>query len=70
MAFLPSWEAPNLFLMYRTYKYHKLLKRFFPQYVTDGLHNIWIVKPCYNARGFGVHCVDSTKEILANGKKP
>ena len=24
----------------------------------DGQRNVWIVKPCYNARGFGIYCID------------
>jgi len=25
----------------------------------DGVRNVWIVKPCYNARGFGIYCIDN-----------
>ncbi len=59
-----------MYLIYKICKYHRLLKETFPQYATDGVRNIWIVKPSYNARGFGIYLIDSMKEILANGRKP
>jgi hypothetical protein len=42
-------------------KYHHLLIEALPQYAkgVDGDHNAWIVKPCYNARGFGIYCIDN-----------
>jgi hypothetical protein len=63
------WEPPSLYLIYKVCKYHKLLKRTFPQYIIDGVRNIWIVKPSYNARGFGIYLIDSMKEIMQNGRK-
>jgi Tubulin-tyrosine ligase family len=64
-----TWEAPSLYLLYKVMKYHKLLKETFPQYVNDGTRNIWIVKPSYNARGFGIYLIDSMKEIMQSGRK-
>jgi len=57
--YLSSWERPTLLLIYKIIKYHKLMKESLPQYSTDGTRNIWIVKPCYNARGFGIYCIDN-----------
>jgi hypothetical protein len=54
-----NWERPRLLLIYRIMKYHKQLKELLPQYSTDGTRNVWIVKPCYNARGFGIYCIDN-----------
>lgn len=58
-----------MYLIYKICKYHKLLKKTFPQYMIDGSRNIWIVKPSYNARGFGIYLIDSMKEIIQNGRK-
>lgn len=57
--FFSSWERPTLLLIYRVFKYHQRLKQALPQYSLDGTRNIWIVKPCYNARGFGIYCIDN-----------
>lgn len=54
-----GWEKPSLYLMYRVAKCHAQMKKYIPQYQTDGVHNVWIVKPCYNARGFGIYCIDN-----------
>lgn len=58
-----------MYLIYKICKYHKLLKQSLPQYSIDGSKNIWIVKPSYNARGFGIYLVDSLKDLLQSGKK-
>ena len=59
-----------MYLIYKVCKYHKLMKATFPQYsAIDGLRNIWIVKPSYNARGFGIYLIDSMKELTQSGKK-
>jgi len=60
------WERPSLLLIYRIYKYHKLMKQAIPQYSTDGINNVWIVKPCYNARGFGIYCIDNCLSEFKN----
>ena len=54
-----------MYLIYRIIKYHKALKSLLPQYSTDGTQNVWIVKPCYNARGFGIYCIDKMLEFQA-----
>jgi len=51
-------------MIHRLVKYHRLLKQHFPQYKVDGTRNIWIVKPSYNARGFGIYCIDSVKDLF------
>jgi hypothetical protein len=57
-------------MVWRIVKYHKKLKREMPQYRVDGTRNIWIVKPSYNARGFGIYCIDNCKELFNNtGRK-
>jgi hypothetical protein len=56
---LSSWERPSLYLIYKIIKCHKLLKQHLPQYKTDGVRNVWIVKPCSAARGFGIYCIDN-----------
>ena len=45
--------------IYKVMRYHLSLKRAVSQYRTDGVNNIWIVKPCYNARGLGIYCIDN-----------
>ena len=35
----------------------------------DGTHNVWIIKPGYNARGIGVHCFNTLKEAHSYGSK-
>jgi hypothetical protein len=58
-----------MYLVYKIYKYHKLLKQNLPQYKIDGCKNIWIVKPSYNARGFGIYLVDNLKDLMSGAKK-
>jgi tubulin monoglycylase TTLL3/8 len=38
------------------------MKRFISQYIIDGTRNVWIIKPCYNSRGFGIYCIDNVLE--------
>ena len=64
-----GWVRPNLHLIYRIIKYHKMMKRLVPQYATDGDRNIWIVKPCYNARGFGIYCIDNCLQEFTTSLK-
>ena len=54
-----GWERPNLLTICKVLKFHKEMKNKIPQYSTDGTRNVWIVKPCYNARGFGIYCIDN-----------
>jgi hypothetical protein len=35
----------------------------------DGTKNIWIVKPSYNARGFGIYLTDSLKDITRKSQQ-
>lgn len=49
---------------------NRKLCKLFPQYaVIDGLANVWVVKPSYNARGVGVYCTNKIKDIIQQGKK-
>ena len=54
-----GWERPTLHIICKVFQFHKKMKRLLPQYSTDGTRNVWIVKPCYNARGFGIYCIDN-----------
>ena len=41
-----------------------------PQYeFIDGLANVWVVKPSFNARGLGVYCTNKMRDIIQPGKK-
>ena len=64
-----GWQTPSLYLEFLTMQLHQRLKRVFPQYRVDGTENIWISKPSYNARGVGVHCLKSLKDVLSGGRK-
>ena len=35
----------------------------------DGYHNLWVVKPGYNARGVGIYVADKLKSIVHTGSK-
>lgn len=35
----------------------------------DGVQNIWVVKPSYNSRGFGIYCTRQLAQILSEGTK-
>ena len=63
---MAGWERPTLYLIYKIHKYHELLKKSLPQYSMDGSNNVWIVKPCYNARGFGIYCIDNCVQEFQN----
>ena len=51
-----TYNIPSLWLQYQTVLIHERLCRF-PQYHIDGSENMWISKPCYNARGIGIQIV-------------
>lgn len=58
--------------VYEEYKIVQLVKRSdkqWPEYRADGINNVWIVKPGYNSRGVGVHCVQGLREV-PNTKQP
>eukprot|EP00347_Sterkiella_histriomuscorum_P023613 403333992 len=46
-----------------------LIKIHNDQFSIDGLNNIWIVKPSYNARGLGIYCVNDASEVTQNGQR-
>ena len=55
---------------FKIVKLHQTLERLLPQYrQIDGTHNIWIVKPSYNARGHGIYCTRQLREILVDANK-
>ncbi|CDW71356.1 tubulin-tyrosine ligase family protein [Stylonychia lemnae] len=69
MGVSQDWDQPNFYFIYRIQKCHKTLKRNFPQYRVDGVKNVWIVKPSYNARGLGIYCVDNCQDFLQNNQR-
>jgi len=67
---LTSWDYPSFYLMFITYKVHKILKRIDFQYgAIDSYHNTWICKPSYNARGIGIFCFNSIKDLFNGSSK-
>lgn len=46
----PTIFKVKVIRVYESMKRCKVVKE------TDGVHNLWIVKPSYNARGFGIFC--------------
>ena len=55
---------------FKVVRLHQTLQRLLPQYrQIDGTHNIWIVKPSYNARGVGIYCTRQLREILVDATK-
>ena len=49
---------------------HSKLCRNLPQYAKiDGMKNVWVVKPSYNARGIGIYCTDKFRDVVHEGKK-
>jgi hypothetical protein len=66
--YFSSWERPTMLLIYQVYQYHRKLKDNLPQYSTDGTRNVWIVKPCYNARGFGIYCTDNVLQEFGQSR--
>ncbi|TNV74755.1 hypothetical protein FGO68_gene14506 [Halteria grandinella] len=54
----------------KTLALNRKLSRLIPQYaMIDGVANVWVVKPSFNARGVGVYCTNKLKEIIQQGKK-
>ena len=66
---IKGWKTPNLWLQYQTLKLHQELFKVFPQYHIDGKENIWISKPGYNARGVGIHIINSLKDVISTTRK-
>ena len=33
-------------------------------WLLDGIHNAWVVKPSFNARGLGIYCTNKLKDIV------
>lgn len=65
-----GWDLPNYYLMYLTVKLHKELKQHIHQYkAIDDVYNTWICKPSYNARGFGIFCFNSMKDLFNGSTK-
>eukprot|EP00347_Sterkiella_histriomuscorum_P009991 403339101 len=65
---LTGWDYPNMYIIFVTYKIHKLLKQCLSQYdMIDDSYNTWICKPSYNARGFGIFCFNSLNQLF-NGQ--
>lgn len=67
---LNGWETPNFYVIFITIKIHQELKKNFPQYKSiDSDNNIWICKPSYNARGFGIYCFNDVKDLFIGSIK-
>lgn len=65
-----GWSIPNFYLMFITMKIHKDLKKSIHQYKEiDDVNNVWICKPSYNARGFGIFCFNNPKDVVNNTVK-
>lgn len=46
------------------------MQRHWPQYRTvNGTNNVWICKPCYNARGLGIFCFNKKADIISTFSK-
>lgn len=46
-------------------KMHHKMEKHDPQYKSiDGVKNVWVVKPSYNARGLGIYCTNVLKDII------
>lgn len=51
-------------------KLYRNLVGLFPQFEgIDGHHNMWIVKPSYNARGIGIYCSRDINEIVPDRRQ-
>ena len=56
--------------MFLTVKLHQELKRHIYQYkAIDDSYNVWICKPSYNARGFGIFCFNNIKDLFNGSTK-
>ena len=56
--------------MFLTVKIHNQLKKSIFQYKNiDDIHNVWICKPSYNARGFGIFCFNQLKDLFNGASK-
>lgn len=56
--------------MFLTYKIHKELKKNIYQYKSiDSYSNVWICKPSYNARGFGIYCFNNLRDLFLGSVK-
>jgi len=60
----------DLYLVYLTLLMHQQLTHHWPQYGSvNGDQNVWICKPCYNSRGFGIFCFNQKQEIISTFSK-
>lgn len=64
-----SIKKLSLLKQFKLVKLARWLAQSKAQSKVDGHHNCWIVKPSYNARGHGIFCSSSLKEILAKQGK-
>lgn len=53
-----SWWTPTISVLYRTMLYDEYFAKNRPAYRSDGLHNIWIIKPSNCSRGQGIFLTD------------
>jgi hypothetical protein len=61
---IPVYDKLKVIKLYRN------LIGLFPQFGRiDGYHNMWIVKPSYNARGIGIYCSRDINEIVPDRRQ-
>ena len=66
----PNTQRIALYDQVKTVITHEKLMKLLPQYrAIDGCHNVWVVKPSFNARGLGVYCANRMKDIIQANKK-
>ena len=52
-------EEFSTYEQFKIVRVHRKFLDLLPQYrQIDGIRNIWIVKPSYNARGVGIYCAN------------
>ena len=64
-------EEFSTYEQFKIVRVHRRLLDLLPQYrQIDGVRNIWIVKPSYNARGVGIYCARQLSQIIQDTKHP
>ena len=59
-----SWWTPTIPVIYRTFLYDEYFRKVRPAYRSDGINNIWIIKPSNCSRGQGIFLTDKLETIL------
>ena len=67
---VPAGEF-NTYEQFKIVRVHRRFLNLLPQYrQIDGVRNIWIVKPSYNARGVGIYCARQLSQIIQDTRHP